>query len=218
MSSAFPAQGLDLALDVFFGSDLVGRLAFDPELDQFSFVYSAPWRQRAHRFQLSPHIPLDGEVSAVAVRRFIDNLLPEGRALDVVSSFTHVQKSNLFGLIRVLGRETAGALSLLPAGQLPQAQEAQRRPVALAELQQRIDDRNRIPFAIWDDKVRMSVAGYQDKLLVLREGDALFLADGSLSSTHILKPEPLSDKLPCMVANEHFCIRLVNRLGQRRLK
>jgi serine/threonine-protein kinase HipA len=218
MSSAHPAEGQGHALDAFFGTDHVGRLAFDPEHDRFSFAYSAPWRQHADRFQLSPHIPLDGDVSAVAVRRYIDNLLPEGRALDVVSSFTHVQKSNIFGLIRVLGRETAGALSFLPAGQLPQAQEAQRRPVTLAELQQRIDDRNRIPFAIWDDKVRMSVAGYQDKLLVLREGDALLLADGTLSSTHILKPEPLNDKLPCMVANEHFCMRLVNRLGQRRLK
>ncbi|MBV8620045.1 MAG: HipA domain-containing protein [Curvibacter sp.] len=218
MSSEFPAQGLDRALDVFFDTDLIGRLAFDPALDQFSFMYSAAWRQCAHRFQLSPHIPLVGEVSAVAVRRFIDNLLPEGRALDVVSSFTHVQKSNLFGLIRVLGRETAGALSFLPAGRPPQAREAQRRSVGLAELRQRIDDRNRIPFMIWDDQVRMSMAGYQDKLLVLREGDALFLAGGALSSTHILKPEPLSGSLPCMVANEHFCMRLVNRLGQRRLK
>ena len=87
-----------------------------------------------------------------------------------VSTAPHAMLDHAFGLIRVLGRETAGALSFLPAGQLPQAQEAQRRPVALAELQQRIDDRNMIPFAIWDDKVRMSVAGYQDKLLVLREG------------------------------------------------
>ena len=218
MSSTLPAESQDYALDAFFGIDHVGRLAFDPEHERFSFTYSTPWRQHVGRFQLSPYIPLDGDVSAVAARRYIDNLLPEGRALDVVSSFTRIQKSNIFGLIRVLGRETAGALSFLPAGQSPQAQEAQRRPVALAELQQRIDDRNRIPFAIWDDKVRMSVAGYQDKLLVLREGDTLFLADGSLSSTHILKPEPLNDKLPCMVANEHFCMRLVNRLGQRRLK
>lgn len=218
MSGAVSADGLDQALDAYFGTDHVGRLAFDPEHDRFSFAYSAPWRQQADRFQLSPHIPIDGEVSAVAVRRYIDNLLPEGRALDVVASFTHVQKSNLFGLIRMLGRETAGALSFLPAGQLPQAQEARRRPVTLAELQQRIDERNRIPFSIWDDKVRMSVAGYQDKLLVLREGDTLFLADGSLSSTHILKPEPQNDKLSCMVANEHFCMRLVNRIGQRRLK
>lgn len=217
MSQALP-ENQEAALDVFFGAELVGRLGFDPEHERFSFAYSAPWRQHADRFQLSPHIPLNGEVSAVAVRRYLDNLLPEGRALDVVSSFSHVQKSNLFGLIRVLGRETAGALSFLPSGQSPQAQAAQRRPVTLAELQRRIDDRNRIPFAVWDDKVRMSVAGYQDKLLVLREGDALFLADGSLSSTHILKPEPLNDRLPCMVANEHFCMRLANRLGQRRLQ
>lgn len=186
MSGALPTQGLDHALDVFFGTQQLGRLQFDPGQEQFGFAYSALWRQHARRFQRSPHVPLDGEASAMAVRRFFDNLLPEGRLLDVVSSFTQVQKSNTFGLIRVLGR----ALSFLPAGQLPQAQEPQRRRVTLAELQQRIDDRNRIPFAIWDDKVRMSVAGCQDKLLVLREGDALSLADGSLSSMHILKPAP----------------------------
>lgn len=218
MSGAPSDQDPDHALDVFCGAEPVGRLGFDPQQDRFGFAYSAPWLERADRFQLSPHIPFDGEVSAVAVRRYIDNLLPEGRALDVVSGFAHVHKNNLFGLIRLLGRETAGALSWLPAGQRPQAQEARRRPVALAELQRRIDERNRVPFSVWDDTVRMSVAGYQDKLLVLREGEALFLADGALSSTHILKPEPLNEQLPCMVANEHFCMRLVNRLGQRRLK
>lgn len=218
MSSTLTEVPKDHVLNVFSGDVHVGQLAFDPAQDRFDFAYSAAWRQHAGRFQLSPHIPFDGEVTPSAIRRYIDNLLPEGRALDVVSSFTHTSKSNLFGLIRVLGREMAGALSFLPEGQWPQAQEAQRRPVTLAELQQRIDSRNSIPFAIWDDKVRMSVAGYQDKLLVLREGDALFLVDGALSSTHILKPEPLNDRLPCMVANEHFCMRLVNRLAQRRLK
>ena len=100
---------LDRALDVFCGTDRVGRLAFDPGQDQFSFAYSAEWFRHPGRFQLTPHIPFEGEVSPVAVRRYIDNLLPEGRALDVVSSFTNIQKTHLFGLIRVLGRETAGA-------------------------------------------------------------------------------------------------------------
>lgn len=218
MSDEQPGGSLDLALDVFCASDHVGRVAFDPEDDRLSFAYSPAWRQHPGRFQLTPHIPFDGEVSHVAVRRYIDNLLPEGRALDVVANFTNVQKTNLFGLIRVLGRETAGALCFVPAGQLPEEGMAVRRPVEVAELQQRIDDRTRVPFAVWDGKVRMSVAGYQDKLLVLREGDALFLVDGSLSSTHILKPEPLNDNLPCMVANEHFCMQLINRLGQRRLR
>lgn len=216
--NAPPAGDPDRALDVFCGAARVGQLAFDPDLDQFSFAYSAEWLRHPGRFQLTPHMPFEGEVSHVAIRRYVDNLLPEGRALDVVASFTHIQKTHLFGLIRVLGRETAGALSFLPAGQVPQAQNSIRRKVGHEELQQRIEERNSVPFAVWDGRVRMSVAGYQDKLLVLREGDDLFLADGELSSTHILKPQPLNEYLPCMVANEHFCMKLVNRLSQRRLK
>jgi len=216
--STLPVLDPDRALDVFCGVDHVGQLAFDPDQDQFSFSYSAEWLRHPGRFQLTPHMPFEGGISHVAIRRYIDNLLPEGRALDVVSSFTHIQKTHLFGLIRVLGRETAGALSFLPAGQTPQAQDPIRRKVGHEELQQRIDERNSVPFAVWDGRVRMSVAGYQDKLLVLREGDELFLADGALSSTHILKPEPLNEHLPYMVANEHFCMKLVNRLSQLRLK
>lgn len=206
----------DWALDVFCGADRVGRLAFDPGTDQFSFAYSADWLSHPRRFQLSPHIPLNGPAAPAAIRRYIDNLLPEGQALDVISHVTHIQKTHLFGLIRLLGQETAGALSWLPAGQRPELQTPQRRPLGYAELQQRIDARDRVPFALWDDRVRMSVAGYQDKLLVLREGSELFLADGALSSTHLLKPEPLNPHLPFMVANEHFCMKLVNRLSQRR--
>lgn len=211
-------QDPDRSLNVFCGDVLVGQLALDPAEDRLQFSYSNQWLQHPGRFQLTPHFPFEGLISPVAVRRYIDNLLPEGRALDVVASVTHVQKSNLFGLIRVLGRETAGALSFLPAGHEPAGDQASRRLITTEELQHRIDARNEIPFTVWDGKVRMSVAGYQDKLLVLREADQIYLADGQLSSTHILKPEPLNPHLPHMVANEHFCMRLINRLGQRRLK
>lgn len=218
MTAAAPAENAGLSLNVFCADQHVGTLDFDTAADRIDFQYHPQWLVHKNRFQLSPHLPFEGGISPVAVRRFIDNLLPEGRALDIVSSFTNVQKTNLFGLIRVLGRDTAGALSFLPAGEQPAQLREQRRAVSTAELQQRIDDRNRVPFTVWDDKVRMSVAGYQDKLLVLKENDDLFLADGALSSTHILKPEPLNDRLPYMVANEHFCMRFANRLGQLRMK
>lgn len=64
----------------------------------------------------------------------------------------------------------------------------------------------------------MSVAGFQDKLLVHRHLDRFFLADGALSSTHILKPEPLNTALPYMVANEHFCMRLAARMSVQRYR
>ena len=69
-----------------------------------------------------------------------------------------------------------------------------------------------MPFPVWDGKVRLSIAGYQDKLQVLVEGEQLSLADGSLASTHILKPDSRNPVTPYMVANEHFCMTLAARM------
>ncbi|MGU7784644.1 HipA domain-containing protein [Burkholderia sp. PU8-34] len=61
--------------------------------------------------------------------------------------------------------------------------------------------------------MRLSIAGYQDKLQVLVEGERISLVDGALSSTHILKPEAHNSRTPFMVANEHFCMRLATKMG-----
>jgi serine/threonine-protein kinase HipA len=209
--------GEDYSLQVFSGRDLVGLLRFDPESDAFSFDYAPQWSARADAFQLSPHIPFDLPASAVTVRRFIQNLLPEGQALDVAASYSNVSKGNVFGLIHALGAESAGALRFLPMAKTPPT-EAVRRQVSFRELQERIDERDRRPFIVWDGKVRISIAGYQDKLQVVRQGDELYLVDGALSSTHILKPPSRNPFLPHMVVNEHFCMQLVNRIGQQRMK
>lgn len=92
------------------------------------------------------------------------------------------------------------------------------REISPEELQQRIAQRNEIPFSVWDGKVRVSVAGVQDKLLVHKHADQLLLVDGTLASTHILKPQPLNTQLAHMVANEHFCMRLAQEVGLRAYK
>lgn len=206
----------DYALHLFVGQAFVGALAFDPVSEAFSFEYAPDWVSSKDGFALSPHLQLAGGATSGAIRRFIENLLPEGRALDVASVHSNITKNNIFGLIRHLGRETAGALSFLPVGQLPVTLAPALREVTRTELQQRIDTRNQVPFTVWDGKVRISVAGFQDKLLVLMDGETIFLADGALASTHILKPEPLNSATPCMVANEHFCMKLASRISQRR--
>ncbi len=208
----------DYALDVYAGAPHVGTLRFDPQTDGFAFAYEPDWVRSTTGFPLSPHLPLSGAPAASGVvKRFVENLLPEGSALDVASRYANIMKNNIFGLIRHLGRETAGALSFVPAGQKPPtAPTAERRAIPYAELERRIQERLQQPFTVWDGKVRMSVAGFQDKLLVFVEGGELFLANGALASTHILKPEPLSTSMPCMVANEHFCMQLTNRISQVR--
>ena len=199
-------------LNVFDATSRVGAVEYEALEDRFSFQYDESWVRTEGTYSISPHIMMSGQpASSGTVRRFLENLLPEGRALDVVATTFQVTRNNLYGLLRQIGQETAGALSFLAA--TPPAQPSTRREITRAELKQRIDKRAELPFAVWDGKVRMSIAGYQDKLSVFIDGDRLFLVEGELASTHILKPEPDDNKLPTLVANEHYCMSLAKRVG-----
>ncbi|MEJ0085779.1 MAG: HipA domain-containing protein [Pseudomonadota bacterium] len=203
------------ALGVFDGAARVGAVEYESLEEQFSFTYDARWPASPSSYSISPHILMQGPPAATGtVRRFLENLLPEGRALDIVSTTHQVSKNNIYGLVRALGQETAGALSFLDGDTTPQMQTSSRREVSREELKRRIDDRAHVPFAVWDGRVRMSIAGYQDKLAIYREDEHLYLVEGELASTHILKPEPPAEaRLPMLVANEHFCMSLAARLG-----
>lgn len=204
----------DYTLHVFAGDIPVGELVQNPLEGSFSLDYAQDWAASGFGFPLAPGLPLQTPPHSSAIRRFLENLLPEGDALDDLSRVEAISKSNVFGLIRHLGRETTGALSFLPPGQTPDGIAPRARAITAQELHERIANRDRLPFSVWDGRVRLSVAGQQDKLLVQKVGERLFLVDGSLSSTHILKPEPRRPDLTHMVANEHFCMRLAARLGQ----
>lgn len=217
-ASPFQFQQLDYALDIYANDRLVARVGFDTASESFQLEYARSWIEAANSYPISPHLSFGQPAGSHTIRRFLENLLPEGRALDVASVHSNIQKNNIFGLIRSLGKETTGSLSFLPAGQQPKELAASAREVSLSELQERIDQRNQVPFTVWDGRVRMSVAGFQDKLLVHSHLDRLFLAEGTLSSSHILKPEPLNEALPHMVANEHFCMQLAARISTQRYR
>ncbi|MCL9843835.1 HipA domain-containing protein [Ralstonia solanacearum] len=209
-------------LHVCTQAEVVGQLEFDAREDRYGFQYTRSWLDSRMAYYLAPAIPLiEQSAGTGAVHRFLENLLPEGRALDIASIHNQVSKSNTFALIRLLGKEPVGAFSFMAHDASPEEaarivgaerHRPPRRPISNEELSQRIRERDAIPFPVWDGKVRLSLAGYQDKLQVLVEGEQLSLADGPLSSTHLLKPESRNPFTPCMVANEHFCMSLAARL------
>jgi serine/threonine-protein kinase HipA len=200
------------SLSVFDASARVGTVEYESLDDSFSFHYDEKWVQAETAYSISPHIPVRGQPAlSGTVRRFLENLLPEGRALDIVATTFRVTRNNLYGLLRQLGQETAGALSFL--AETPQLRPTTRREITPAELKQRIEERAEVPFAVWDGRVRMSIAGYQDKLPVYMGDARMYLVEGELASTHILKPEPADGGLRMLVANEHYCMSLGKRLG-----
>jgi len=167
----------------------VATLGYEPLNDRWSLDYEDAWVRFERAFPLSPALPLAppaGGYAVGAVKRFVENLLPEGRALDITATTYHVSKSNVFGLINALGTETTGAFRFWRTGEAPPIVAATApREVTRDELNQRLSERDAIPLAVWDGKVRMSIAGVQDKLMVyldrpLDDGGHLFLVEPPL--------------------------------------
>lgn len=210
------------ALHVWSDEAQVATIEHEGRDDRWSLSYAEPWVADVQAYPLSPALPLvrpAADYASASIKRFIEHLLPEGRALDVAVAYNGLAKTNVFGLIWALGAETAGALRF--SGDAATAQpggEPILREIPLQELDQRIAEREHVPLTVWDGKVRMSVAGLQDKLLVyldrpLQEGGRLFLVNGQrLASTHILKPDTGNRQTPHLAVNEHFCMSLARRM------
>ncbi|WP_395354269.1 HipA domain-containing protein [Vibrio sp. D3] len=195
-------------LDVFIGtSTKIGCLTLPVGTEtEFSFIYEDEWKHAG--FPISPHIPFDDQASPRSIENYLRNLLPEGEAFEEMIQSTTISKSNTFGLIRQLGAETSGALSFRVPDSEPQ--ETSFRPVRDDELIERLE-RNLAPLVYWDGKVRLSVAGVQNKLNLLKRGDKWGFGEGKLSSNYILKFE--SGKAPCIAVNEFFCMTLAKLVG-----
>ncbi|MDV6252578.1 HipA domain-containing protein [Vibrio sp. EA2] len=195
-------------LDVFIGTNTkIGRLILPVGTEtEFSFIYEDEWKHTG--FPISPHIPFDTQASPRSIENYLRNLLPEGEAFEEMIQNTTISKSNTFGLIRKLGAETSGALSFRVPGSEPE--ETSFRPVPDEELIERLE-RNLAPLVYWDGKVRLSVAGVQNKLNLLKRGDEWGFGEGKLSSNYILKFE--SGRAPCIAVNKFFCMTLAKLAG-----
>lgn len=201
---------------------LVGELTFTPQEDRWTFKYDAEWRKYG-AFQLSPAFPFQppaGAYDSHAIRRFIVNLFPEGAPLRAAVEQLHVSPGNAFALLRSMGGETTGALEFRGADQPVPEAGAPHRLLPREELAERVANAKEGGLTVWDGKVRMSIAGYQDKLAVfaldnpgLEPNASMWLAEPPIASTFILKPQPHGDRTPHLVVNEHFCMRLAAQYG-----
>lgn len=194
------------SLDVYLNAQPIATLSLDGTNDHYTFVYHETWVKKG--YAVSPHLPFHTEIPSASIRRFLENLLPEGKGLEDLTTFTHISKRNIFGLIQAIGYETSGALHF---GQDRRDEPNRFRPITKEELTRRIDEMESQSITIWDQKPRLSLAGVQEKLPVLLKDGVLGLADGNLSSTHILKFQ--SRYNPHIIINEYFCMSLAQQAG-----
>jgi serine/threonine-protein kinase HipA len=147
------------------------------------------------------------------VRPFLDGLLPEGEARAAIARDLGLGREDTYGLIRALGRDCAGALVIQPADEPspPQPTTLTAEPLDETGIAELVANLRNAPLGV-GGRVRISLAGVQEKLLLTRMPDGTWgrPVDGT-PSTHILKPE--IERFPHTVENEAFCMRLARNLG-----
>lgn len=147
------------------------------------------------------------------VRPFLDGLLPEGEARKAVARKFGVDGDDTYDLIRAIGRDCAGALVIQHVDHAPPPPPTTLTAERLndEEIADLVANLQSAPLGA-GGRVRISLAGVQEKLLLTRMPDGAWgrPVDGT-PSTHILKPE--ITRFPNTVENEAFCMRVAKHLG-----
>jgi serine/threonine-protein kinase HipA len=188
---------------------------------RLSFQYCGSWLAHPQAMGLSLSLPLQGEAfEDQQCRAFFGGLLPEGQLRQLIAQQFQISRQNDFGLLEVIGGDCAGAVSLRPAGSGPEngdrsgVQKGVQSGVEWLNGQQLallLDELPRRPMLAGRDGIRLSLAGAQDKLPVLFDGERLGLPRGNTASTHILKPAIAA--VQDSVSNEAFCMALAAAMG-----
>lgn len=180
---------------------------------RLSFQYGHDWLAQPNAGALSQSLPLGPDVfDDRQCRAFFAGLLPEGNLRRLIAQQCQVSSQNDFALLSAIGGECAGAITFVQQGQsTATAEQASVEWLDDPQLMALLDELPRRPMLAGRDGVRLSLAGAQDKLPVVFDGQRIGLPKGGQPSTHILKPAISS--VEDSVLNEGFCLALAQAMG-----
>ncbi len=200
----------DNALEVYHGDDYVGQLH---DAQPLRFEYAPGWQEHPEAVSLSPSLPLTQRVHiGDEVLAYFENLLPEGDLRHHLALRHHT--SSVFGLLKGIGGDTASGFTLLPLGESPAPPTY--CPINWEALAEHLRHRERGPLLSQQgEEARISLAGAQDKLLLMLPGDGSpAIPEGTAPSSHILKPDIQGLRgVWGSAINETFCMQLAAELG-----
>ena len=197
-------------LNVWSDRQLVGYLWRNAQ-GLMGFRYDKGWLTGGG-FRVSCTLPLQHEEFASEdglAHRFFANLLPEGGVRERIVRDLKIPNTD-FDLLRAIGGECAGALSVLHVDQEPSTEQEYHR-ITDRELAGLAARRGRVHAWTEIDRLRLSLAGAQDKWPVLVAEGGYWLPKQEAPSSHILKFE-LSDYRH-VPAYETFTTLLAGAIG-----
>ncbi len=140
---------------------------------------------------------------------FLRGLLPEGANLQAMAALAGVATNDTYGLLARFGRETAGALEIVADDQPPNRTAWSVEPYSEDQLEAEIAGLG--PGLGVRNDTELSLAGLQNKLLLVATGDGWGRPVNGQPSTHILKVD--DERFTGLVAAEAAALRLAADLG-----
>jgi serine/threonine-protein kinase HipA len=197
-------------LNVWYGEVLVGRL-WRGVTDRIGFDYDETWIARG--FSISQQLPLSishYSFEAGVAHQFFANLLPEAGARLHIIRDLKISNSD-FELLKAIGGDCAGALSILPVDNKPQ-EIGSYQQLTENDLDKIILRKGYVfDFSSQKERPRLSLAGAQDKCPIFYDGVNYFLSKDAAASTHLLKFEiPGCRNVP---AYEYYLSVLARSIG-----
>lgn len=207
-----------MILTVYFGSKKVGSL-FSTDNRGVVFQYSADYVASKDSVALSLSLPLRiEEFSQRECMPFFAGLLPEEDSRKRIADYLHISETSTLKLLEALGGECAGLITITNE----ENPELERKVYdfnsenyeelsddRIAEYIRKMPER---PLIRADEKLRLSLAGAQEKLSLARINEKWYLPLNGAPSTHILKPAR-NGSLETLADNEYICMKIASGFG-----
>ncbi|MDD6929441.1 MAG: type II toxin-antitoxin system HipA family toxin [Treponema sp.] len=207
-----------MKLNVFFGNKKAGSLE-STENRGVIFVYDEKYLNDKTSVPLSASLPLQREeFSQKQCIPFFSGLLPEEDSRKKIADYLHISETSTLKLLEALGGECAGLISILSEDDLFSKETSYKldsknyEPLDDNRLLEFIEKMNTRPLIKADDKLRLSLAGAQEKLALAKINGEWYLPLNGSPSTHILKPAR-TGSLSSLAQNEYICMKLAKSFG-----
>lgn len=216
-------------VEVFYEHMVVGRILVYSS-GRLSFVYDPKWLDWDNKFPLSTGIkPSEKIFDHEVIAPWLANLLPEESQIDHLSKVLGVSRLDTLAILKEIGGDTAGAISVgEPSVRDQWCYEPLQKVYGTNNEEDALichfKDLRRRPFFAGKDGVRLSLAGGQEKTILSvidkngnqklglpEPSDSLVVPKRGAPSTIIIKPDILS--LPGIVENEAYCLTLARLLN-----
>jgi serine/threonine-protein kinase HipA len=195
-------------LNIYFNERHIAILWLEDKYFNFQYI-----TQDTQPISLSLPVRAEPYVKDFA-KPYFANLLPEGETRTLIETRLGISRGDDFELLKQIGGDCAGAVTLFPEDQTP-FENAAYTALSEVELVSLIKNLPQTPLCVGlSKKIRLSLPGAQNKTTLYVKDGVYYLPENGAPSSHILKIPITSIKgITDTVQNETFVMMLAKEVG-----